>query len=198
MPWNKDYDNPGITEEEATAVIIKARELAPLTFSPYRDLWAPFFATLWYTGRRESEILAVSLQDVGHQELRYTPAKTKVPRPTLCYIPIRLAQDLVAIAQGRHLKPDARIFPMTKQAVAKTLNRLAKAAGIPRHVHPHMFRHGHAHHLATNMQKQGVNPDVIQGAVKGALNHKSWAYSKVYLEPSKGELMDFQRRTFRR
>ena len=196
MPWNKDYDNHALTELEALAIITKAAQLAPDTFSKYRNHWAPLFATLWYTGKRVGMILALTPPDVALGEITYTPSKRKAPRASKSPIPWETSIQLQGIARG--LKSTARIFPMSKQGVDKALKRIAIAAGISRHVHAHMFRHGHGQHLADDMKRKGYTQIEIEGAVKNALDHVSWQSSRPYLEPTGDQLAQYQRDAFER
>jgi len=197
MPWVKDYDNPGFTERDAVTIIAKARDLAPLSYPKrYADLWAPFFALCWYTGRRAGELLRVLLRDIGEATLTYTPEKRIEPRATVCPVPPWLAKEIVQVARSRHLKAEDRVFPFSLQAIDKAVKRCAAAAGLTRHVHVHMFRHGHGRHLAREMQRQGVDSRVIEGAVKRALDHAAWSTARTYLQPGADEMAEWQRRAF--
>ncbi len=197
MPWNKDRSNPGLQEQEVLAIVARARQEISFNMSSrYADRWAPFFSTLWWTGRRLGEVLAITRADVRPSELRYMPEKVKFPVPMICYLPPRLSVELQVLATAHHLGPHDRIFPMTRSGCDKALKRIARAAGILRHVHSHMFRHGHGRHLARDMVSRGNAGIAIEGAIKGTLGHRSWATQRQYLEPSQAELAEHVRRAF--
>lgn len=199
MPWNKDYDNPNLGEAEAIAIVNEARRRAPQTWPrKYAYYWAPFFAVLWYTGRRVGEVLPVEVQDVQGDQLWYTPEKTRDPRRTSCFAPPWLVNEILELhrARPRARASVSRVFPFTHATADQAVKRIALGAGISRHVHLHMFRHGHGRHLAKVLQDQGTPADIIQGAIKRALGHASYSTTRGYLEPSKGELAGLQERAF--
>jgi len=196
MPWKKDYDNPNLTEAEAIAIINEARRRAPQTWPrKFAYSWAPFFAVLWYTGRRLGEVLQVPLSDVHDDQIEYMPEKVRDARKTSCFVPPWLVAEILEL-QPRGRAPTGRVFPFSPSAADQAFKRIALGAGITRHVHLHMIRHGHGRHLAKVLQQQGTPADIIQGAIKRALGHRSYTQTRDYLEPSKGELAQLQHRAF--
>ena len=196
MPWDKDYDNPNLTESEAIAIINEARRRAPFTWPRrFAYYWAPFFAVLWYTGRRVGEVLHAGLEDVAGDQLSYMPEKVRDARKTSCFVPPWLVNEVLGV-QPRGRPGTSRAFPFTTSAAGQAFKRIAVGAGVTRHVHLHMLRHGHARHLAKVLQDQGTPADVIQAAIKTALGHRSWTQSREYLLPSKGELARLQSGAF--
>lgn len=199
MPWKKDYRAQGFTEREAMAIITACRRLAGATHhgSSVADRWAPFFAIMWHTARRLGEVLAIRPQDIDVTTLTFAVLKRKTPTVELCQLPPELAIELGLLTERHRVPRDGRIFPMTKPGVDQSLKRAAKAAGIERHVYSHMFRHGHARHLARSMQERGNTADQIKGAIRKALKHSGWSNLDVYLEPTDADLAEFQRAAFR-
>ncbi len=198
MPWKKDYRAQGFTEREAMAIITAARRLSHVNYhSNVADRWAPFFAIMWHTARRLGEVLAIKPMDIDVTTLTFNVLKRRTPTVELCQLPPELAIELGLLTERHRVPRDGRIFPMTKAGVDVSLKRAAKAAGIERHVYSHMFRHGHARHLARSMQQKGNTADQIRGAIRGALRHSGWSNLDVYLEPTDAELAEFQRAAFR-
>jgi len=99
--------------------------------------------------------------------------KTNKPR----YIRLVMAKEYLIKWQSDYPEPigdDSLIFlnerhqPMTHGAVARQLDRLAKRAGITKHVTPHLFRHTRVTHLI----QQGVSESVIKLMTWGSLDSK--------------------------
>lgn len=116
------------------------------------------FLTLYYTGLRIGELLALTVSDINlservlsvsktlyreHGEIYITPPKTPTSNrdvvlpPFLCDI---LEQH---ISKTYKPDPDTRIFRETDKQLRKMLNEHADATGLPR-IRLHDFRHSHA------------------------------------------------------
>ena len=50
MPWQKDYDQPGVTPSEATAILAAAKARTHLVRNG--AMWALYFEVLWHKGRK--------------------------------------------------------------------------------------------------------------------------------------------------
>ena len=200
MPWNKDADQPGLTPGEARLIWTTADALQQRSIARGlrgKDIpWPLLWRVLWFSSRRISEALAVTPADLDGGRMRFVPAKTRNPQPSSCAIPAELVSALRTNALVRGLAPSARVFDVSQSGARASLKRAARHAGIAREVHPHMFRHGHARQLVRSMQRKGYPASVIEGAIKRALGHQSWAHVRDYVEPSAGEVADFQREAF--
>src|SRR5437764_4556177 len=103
--------------------------------------------TLFYTGVRVSELVAIRLDevDVEHCQIRITQGKgskdRQVPFPLsfreLLALHMKQMRDKGAI----YLFESVRKHKYTDRGVRKMLERYARAAGIPRSMSPHKWRH---------------------------------------------------------
>lgn len=116
------------------------------------------FMTLYYTGIREGEMLALTPADidldkatirinknfqiVNGKEMITTPKTPKSNR--VVHIPKLLVKCLKEyMEQWYDLKPDDRIFPYTKNIVNHALDNGCKATGVKK-IRVHDIRHSHA------------------------------------------------------
>jgi integrase/recombinase XerD len=120
--------------------------------------------TLFYTGVRVSELVAIRLDevDVEHCQLRITQGKgskdRQVPFPLsfreLLAVHMKQMRDKGAI----YLFESVRKHKYTDRGVRKMLERYARAAGITRSMSPHKWRH----FLFTWLKKEGIDDALIQ------------------------------------
>ena len=199
MPWNKDPDNGAILAHEAEAIIAEARRAAPLNPTNRKaDRWPVLWLVLWTTGRRIGEALAITAECVRPAALWFVPEKTKVREWHTCALRPDVARELAGLIDRHHIAKRDRVFPMTGTGAWYALRRHATAAGVhrPKGVHPHMFRHGHAHELMGAFLKAGMPGQIAAGGVKRALGHKGWSTVQQYLEMSQAEVGAWQRIAF--
>jgi len=120
--------------------------------------------TLFYTGVRVSELVAIRLDevDVDHCQIRITQGKgskdRQVPFP-------RSFRELLALHIGQmrakgavYLFESVRKRKYTDRGVRKMLARYAAQAGITRSMSPHKWRH----FLFTWLKSQGIDDALIQ------------------------------------
>ena len=129
------------------------------------------FMTLYYTGMREGELLALtpadidfekstvtinkSYQRIGGQDIVSTPKTPKSNR--VITIPQGLKDCLKDyIAQCYGLKPDDRLFPYTKSYLTHEMERGCKLSGVKK-IRIHDIRHSHASLLV----EMGFSPLLI-------------------------------------
>ena len=101
---------------------------------------------LGINGLRIGEVCSTDVTDLSEDRWHHTLSIVgKGDRPTVIPLPPRtaLALSVVAVA-GRHRGPllltEARTR-MNRAAAARTVVRLARAAGIGKHITPHLLRH---------------------------------------------------------
>ena len=124
----------------------------------YTDTDKTIYYTLFYTGLRIGEFLALQVQDFIPEEklikvyksMFYTTGTPEITTPKTqssirnVYIPQFLCDMLKKyIASIYHAKPTSFLFPYGYTMIANKINNLSKAAGIKR-ISVHGFRHSYA------------------------------------------------------
>jgi len=145
--------------------------------------------TLWHTGARISECLALTPADfaldtaqpyvsIHTLKTRGRPKKSGRHRPRLVPIAdehyLRQCQRYI---RSHQVRPQERLFPITRSAVNKRLNRLvARLTHKPSiHLTPHTFRHA----FAVNAILHGTPLPVLQGWLGHAHIHSTLVYTQV-------------------
>jgi integrase len=146
--------------------------------------WRLFYTTMWQTGLRIGEVLAIEKQDVTPEGLMIHREKKR--SPTVDRVPMN-AQLYADLAAHIGLMPprSARLFPYGARRAAQVLKAAAEQAGYDsRCIHPHLFRHG----FAVNYLKQFGKDAGQVPALQHLLGHKNAAQTMVYLEPTFDDL----------
>jgi integrase/recombinase XerD len=151
--------------------------------------------TLFYTGVRVSELVAIRLEEVDIErcQIRITQGKgnkdRQVPFPVsfreLLALHMKQMRDKGAI----YLFESVRKRKYTDRGVRKMLQRYAQAAGIPRSMSPHKWRH----FLFTWLKKEGIDDALIQPYSGHATRQSLEIYSKLSLadaQPSYNQAME--------
>jgi integrase/recombinase XerC len=147
---------PEVLPEEEVAALVEApgEGEGPLAL---RD--RAFLELLYASGLRVSELTGLDVDDVdlGQGLVRVLGKRSKeriVPFGSAAAGALRrwLAEGRPALAGAgcAALFPNRRGGRLTQRSVARRLERWVLAAGIPRHVHPHVLRHCFATHLLGN------------------------------------------------
>ncbi len=139
--------------------------------------------TLFYTGARVSELVAIRLDevDVERCQIRITQGKgnkdRQVPFP-------RSFRELLALHMGQmrakgaiYLFESVRKHKYTDRGVRKMLARYAAQAGITRSMSPHKWRH----FLFTWLKKEGIDDALIQPYSGHAARQSLEIYSRLSL-----------------
>jgi len=128
------------------------------------------FNLLWNTGMRISEALSFTLNMVRDNDIRIIGKGGKVR-----VIPVKsqVVTELYAYAMKNHLDYYYPFFNITRSQAHRLLNKYAKAAGITRPVHCHLFRHG----FAVNFLRQTGNIVYLQDL----LGHNSIETTRIYV-----------------
>ncbi len=150
--------------------------------------------TLFYTGVRVSELVAIRLDEVDIErcQIRITQGKGSKDRQ----VPFPLSfRELFALHMKQmhekgaiYLFESVRKHKYTDRGVRKMLERYARAAGITRSMSPHKWRH----FLFTWLKKEGIDDALIQPYSGHESRQSLEIYSKLSLtdaQPSYNQAM---------
>jgi len=171
---NKEYAH--VTQEEAQRIWYAAK-------TPVIRL---FIKTLWYTGLRINEVLAVRFKDLqevtGGYDLSITREKKATKKVEQLPIPLDLGTELRDFAKTKGLKPSEQLFPGHENTYRYQVRQCAKRAGLAnwQKVHPHLFRHGFVYQKV----KDHVHPMVLTKLI----GHSSMNTTLAYFSPTKEDL----------
>jgi site-specific recombinase XerD len=160
---------PYLTLEEVKQLCVVARNRR----NGERDFL--LLTALFQTGLRVSELLSVTPAKIqrfeGHAVISVKRKGEKREAVTAC--PDNLAYMLKSYAYTKNLKPNDRIFNITRQRAWQIVKEVGIQAGFTKKIWCHLFRHSDAiYRLRATM-----NPKALQHH----LNHKSVAMSLRYL-----------------
>ncbi len=172
---DKEYDH--VTEEEARRIWVAAKV-------PYVRL---FIKTLWFTGLRINEALAIKTKDLMPVEnngfdLAVIREKKRTKTVTVLPIPQELGIELRDYAKTAGLKPSDYFFPGHENAYRYQVKQCAKRAGLQnwQKIHPHLFRHGFVYQKVLDK----VHPMVLSRLV----GHSSLNTTMEYYKPTREDL----------
>ncbi|MCH8989850.1 MAG: site-specific integrase [Chloroflexi bacterium] len=185
MPWEGAGDP--ITKPEAERLFAACGGLSPWDRrSNWR--WSLVFKGLWYTGFRVTELVQLVPPDVGLGEIEFIPVKTKDRRSMKQTVPDDYTTELRAFIDHYRIAGRRPIFGVGARRVRQVLDQVGPLAGIKRPLHPHLFRHGAAHDLASKIRGSAGEVSML----KAALHHKGKGSQALerYLQPTPAELAD--------
>jgi len=151
--------------------------------------------TLFYTGVRVSELVAIRLDevDVERCQIRITQGKGSkdrlVPFPHAFRELLALHMEQMRKRGATYLFESVRKHQYTDRGVRKMLARYATQAGITRSMSPHKWRH----FLFTWLKKEGIDDALIQPYSGHATRQSLEIYSKLSLadaQPSYNQAME--------
>lgn len=144
---------------------------------------------LWETGLRIMEALGLRYADVYPDGLNVM-GKGKHGKQKQRYIPCQ-APLLGELMRYRESHGDSRIFQKitTETGALYMMRRLGKLAGLPKRMHPHLFRHS----FAINFIQQTGNPFALQDIGGWATMEMIKVYMRLAKEAPKEAIgkMDF-------
>lgn len=183
--------------EEVRRILRRARaELRPIEDDPVDPSHPAFLALrdlavvelLFATGIRIGELTTLGLNDYRPEESAFL-IQGKGARQRLAFLPDpRSKQTLTTYLAHRRTAPTgtpnlfltAHATPLKTQGAAHLIRRLARLAGIDRHITPHMFRHT----VATLLLNNGADLRVVQEF----LGHAAITTTQRYLHISRKTL----------
>jgi len=183
---------PTLSQDEVRRLLLKAHEnvgrcTTPTPgFAETRD--AAVIEVLFATGIRVGELTALQLGDYRRSAGEFL-IRGKGARQRLAIVSDRVTREIVDkyVAARDQLSTRATAFflgntgrPLTTQAVAGILRRVAKSAGLDRHITPHMMRHT----VATLLLRNGADLRIVQEF----LGHASITTTERYTHISKRHL----------
>lgn len=132
-------------------VILTLQQWKEITFDSFSD--KVMFDTLFYTGMRVGEMLALTIDDVDFVKCEISITKTyteagKITTPKTenssrkVLIPKRLAKDLEEYRQTLY-SLQGRLFPISSRTVLSRFKRILEKNGLP-DMRVHDIRHSHA------------------------------------------------------
>lgn len=142
--WDDEGALVGLDRSELMALMQTAKAENPTE-------WA-LVALMGMAGLRVSEACSIRIEDfaqtlTGHRVLRFVGKGSK---PATIPIPVQLQRALDAAAGDRteglllvRQTGQRKGAPHTRTSVPPVIKRLARKAGITKHVHPHMLRHAY-------------------------------------------------------
>ena len=139
---------------------------------------------LWETGARVSEAIRLQLEDVGRKGIRLL-GKGGVER--VVFVQDGLVSAILFYAQENGIDRGDFLFPsgkgghITKQRADQIIKQAARAAGLERNVHAHLFRHGYA----INFLNCGGRLDALQEQ----LGHQDINTTRIYLRLTSEDVM---------
>lgn len=145
--------------------------------------------TLWATGARISEVIAIRTNDIDHRRASVTIRRLKRRKKIeqVQPLPRELVDELQTFIRGNKIK--GRIFRTNRTTAWRTITDLSRKV-LRRHISPKAFRHGRAYALA---QKTG-NPLMVARA----LGHVSMQSTLEYFHPTEADLRTALEETYRR
>lgn len=144
---NADHSaTQGLTKEQAKALLAEARDDSPRSHA--------LVSLLMFTGIRVSEALNATTADYGHDSGHRTLtvrrkgghiSKVAVPAPAAdalnAYLGTTGADLVTAAGEGLPIFTTTTGKPWNRSEVFRTIQRLARAAGIEGQISPHSLRH---------------------------------------------------------
>lgn len=134
--------------------------------------------TMWETGMRASELLALTPADIEqkHEVVTITHGKGGKERRVL--VKSDTVTELFSYASQKGLGDGAKLFPLKRRQLYNIISKYGALAGVT--VHPHTLRHSFAINLVRH------NTDIRR--VQMLLGHSSLNVTSVYLQFKESDL----------
>lgn len=159
--------------------ILTRSEVKAIIGSAGSSKTALMIKTLYSTGMRVSELVALSPRDVDVEAGFLTVKSGKGNKMRRTVVDRNLARELLERAGTKHVF-EGRTGPLTTRSVQASLRTAARRAGIDKHVTPHKLRHS----FATHLLESGTSLRVIQEL----LGHENLQTTQIYTHISDEEL----------
>jgi integrase len=150
-----------------------------------------FCRTLFYTGCRLSEALALSPRLLDHEQTRITFRTLKRRRTVYRSVPVPPSLMRQLMKRARRLGPDDRLFPWSRATGWRRFKRLCEIAGIERaRSSPKAMRHSYG--------CDGIILGVPESLLKKLLGHADIASTQIYTGVLGQEECQLTKRMWRR
>lgn len=154
IPYNPAHRLESVRREESEKVYLTVEELQMIANTPCDDeIVKKAFLFSCYTGLRVSDIKALKWEQLKKEKidnkdvyvLKFKQKKTK----DINYLPLN---NTALALMGRAKNDDEYVFDLSthNRSISRTLGKIAKKAGIKRHIWFHCGRHTHAVMLLAN------------------------------------------------
>ena len=112
----------------------------------YRDYL--IIKTMWETGMRSSEVLAVTPAAIEKKNGIITITNAKVGKERRVLLKKESVDELLSYAAQNDVENDAKLFPFKRRQLYNIIKKYGILADIGPDVHPHTLRHSFAVNLA--------------------------------------------------
>ncbi len=144
----------------------------------YRDYL--IVRTMWETGMRASEVLAVTPTDIEQKNGIITITNAKGGKERRVILKKETVDELVSYVAHNSIENDAQLFPLKRRQLYNIVKKYGTLANIGPDVHPHTLRHSFAINLVRH------NTDIRR--VQMLLGHSSLNVTSVYLQFKESDL----------
>ena len=160
---------------------VTSKDVAKLAAAAASTKTRLLIRTLWATGARISEVLAIRTQDIDHRGARVLIRRLKRRKKLeqVQPLPRALVDELQVFIRGNKIK--GRIFKTNRKTAWRTISDLGRKV-LRRSISPKTFRHGMAYRLV----KAGKHPLMVSWA----LGHASMQSTEVYYHPTESDLRE--------
>ena len=134
--------------------------------------------TLWETGMRASELLALTPTDIEQKHEAITVTNGKGGKERRVLVKAETIEGLFSYASQKGLGNGAKLFHLKRRQLYNIIRKYGALAGVT--VHPHTLRHSFAINLVRH------NTDIRR--VQMLLGHSSLNVTSVYLQFKESDL----------
>jgi len=179
ITYNPAKKIKNIKQEKREPIFLTHDEVTALINSAERERDKLLITTLYTTGVRVSEVIAIKAGDIDTEKgLIKVFGKGAKERYVILlpYLGLKLKKFIAA----QELRSEDRLFPLTPRAVQYLIKSCSEKAGIKKKITPHKLRHTFATHL--------LHSGVDIRAVQKLLGHESLSITEIYTHYSIDDL----------
>ena len=136
--------------------------------------------TMWETGMRASEVLAVTPANIEQKNSIITITNAKGGKERRVLLKKETVDELFSYVARNDIENDAKLFPLKRRQLYNIVKKYGTLANIGPGVHPHTLRHSFAINLVRH------NTDIRR--VQMLLGHSTLNVTSVYLQFKESDL----------
>ncbi len=140
----------------------------------------PIIRTMWETGMRASELLALTPSDIEKKNDIITITNGKGGKERRVLLKKETVEELFSYVAQNNIENDAKLFPLKRRQLYNVVKKYGSLAGVSPDVHPHTLRHSFAINLVRH------NTDIRR--VQMLLGHSTLNVTSVYLQFKESDL----------